>query len=788
MKDRILPSFMRAVALMSFFLFAISNTNAQVQTAKRVSMAAASNGYYEYLPQGYSTGGSYPLILFIHGLGELGNGNTQLPNVLRNGLPKRINDGGFPSSFTVNGVTSRFIVISPQFIRWPKTTDVDEVLNYIVSHYPVDKSRIYITGLSMGGGATWEYVGTPSNVNNIQRTAAIVPVAGASTPTTTRARNIAKYNLPVWAFHNSDDPEVSVSSTTTYVERINQAPAPVPAARMTIFNASGHDAWTRAYDPSYKENGKNIYEWMLQYSRGGTPPPAENKAPTANAGSDKAISLPTSSVTLSGSGIDEDGTISTYSWTKTAGPAQYSISNANISNPTITQLTEGTYTFRLTVTDNKGATGYDDINVVVSPAAVTHQPVPGRIQAESYSQMQGIQTEATSDAGGGLNVGYVEGGDWMDYNVAVASAGSYIVNFRVATTAVNNQIQLRKADGTVLVSAVLPNTNGWQTWVTVSATLNLSQGNQVLRIYAPTGGFNLNWFEFSANTAPPPAVTKYIRVNLYGGSNAYNNAEWNNWINSTYSGNLKYSDGKASAISATLSIAGSISDNGAAYPGGIAPAQVLRYTSYSTSNRTLTISGLDPGKTYDLELYASRAMNAGNSTIFNLGGTAQSLVTYYNTTQSARFSNRSPDANGRLVVSISKSGAYNYLNGFVLTENGSSSSLALRAPAAEAATAPTLQIMEAEAGNKVLYKEEVRLYPNPFRSQLFLELNNKERGSMQITISDLAGKIHRQYQLNKQQEIFNEILQTGELPEGMYFLRIQLGKWISTQKILHVKN
>ncbi|MET0465146.1 MAG: carbohydrate-binding protein [Chitinophagaceae bacterium] len=788
MKDKTLPSFIRVVALMLFSLLAFNYSFSQTHTPKYVSMAGAVGGYYEYLPQGYSgSTATFPLILFIHGLGDQGDGSSQLSRVLRNGVAKRIHEGGFPSSFTVNGVTSRFVVITPQFNRWPRTTDVDEVLNYIVSHYRIDLSRIYITGFSMGGGATWEYVGTVSNLNNIQRVAAIAPVAGASTPTTTRARNIAKYNLPVWAFHNSNDPDVSVSNTTTYVERINQAPAPTPAARMTIFNASGHDAWTRAYDPAYKENGKNVYEWMLQYSRGGTPPPAENIAPVANAGTDRSITLPTNSVSLSGSGADQDGTISAYAWTKTAGPAQYSISNTNVSNPTISQLTAGTYTFRLTVTDNKGATGFDDVNVVVSAAPVTNQPVPGKIEAESYSKMQGIQTEATSDADGGSNVGWVESGDWMDYNVSVAGAGSYIINFRVATTAANNEIQLRRGDGTVLAATVLPNTGGWQNWTTVSATVNLAQGNQVLRIYAPTGGFNLNWFEFSSNSGTStPATTRYIRVNIYGGSNAYSHNEWNNWVASTYSGNLKYSNGTGSSISATLSNAGTVSDNGSSYPGGIAPAQVLRHTTYATANRTLTISGLDPGKTYSLELFASRAMNANNSTIFALGGATQTVSTYYNSNQSARFSNHRPDANGRLVVNLSKSGAYNYLNGFVLTENGAQSQSS-RGTAPETGIIPSAEIDNSN-DRTIESREGVRLYPNPFRSQVFLEINNEETGTMQITIVDFAGKIHRQYQINKPQKLFNQVLQTGDLPEGMYMMRIQIGKWSNTQKILHTRN
>ncbi len=113
-----------------------------------------------------------------------------------------------------------------------------------------------------------------------------------------------------------------------------------------------------------------MYEWFLQYSRGTTtspsPTPAPNVAPVANAGSDRTITLPTNSLGLSGSGTDSDGSISSYNWTKISGPSQYTLSNANIANPSLSNLVAGIYVFRLTVRDNASATGTDDINIVVN--------------------------------------------------------------------------------------------------------------------------------------------------------------------------------------------------------------------------------------------------------------------------------------------------------------------------------------------------------------------------------------------------------------------------------------
>lgn len=97
--------------------------------------------------------------------------------------------------------------------------------------------------------------------------------------------------------------------------------------------------------------------------------PAENIPPTANAGTDQSITLPTSQVTVNGSGsTDTDGTITTYLWERVSGPLTYTITNPNNVSTTITGLVNGVYVFRLTVTDNDGATDTDDIQITVNAA------------------------------------------------------------------------------------------------------------------------------------------------------------------------------------------------------------------------------------------------------------------------------------------------------------------------------------------------------------------------------------------------------------------------------------
>jgi beta-glucosidase len=125
--------------------------------------------------------------------------------------------------------------------------------------------------------------------------------------------------------------------------------------------------------------------------------------------------------------------------------------------------------------------------------------VPGKIEAEDYSNMYGVQTETTSDNGGGLDIGWIDNGDWMEYQLTVSSAGQYNMSLRTAALSQAGNILLT-IGSTNLGAIDIPVTGGWQTWTTVNQTVSLNAGPQTLRISAQTGGFNLNWFSFDKIT------------------------------------------------------------------------------------------------------------------------------------------------------------------------------------------------------------------------------------------------------------------------------------------------
>ncbi len=146
-------------------------------------------------------------------------------------------------------------------------------------------------------------------------------------------------------------------------------------------NSLGYDAGTllpnfndgfngTAPDAGAYEAGKPLLEFGVNAYLAA--PPA-NVPPVANAGSDITMILPVNSASLTGSGTDPDGTITGYSWTKVSGPTTFTLAIANSANTIVSNLVQGIYVFRLTVTDNNGATGTDDITVTVN-AAINQPP------------------------------------------------------------------------------------------------------------------------------------------------------------------------------------------------------------------------------------------------------------------------------------------------------------------------------------------------------------------------------------------------------------------------------
>ncbi len=198
--------------------------------------------YLLFLPEGYEQGGKkWPMMLFLHGAGERG---SDLNKVKMHGPPKIVQQQkDFP-----------FIVVSPQCPSgqwWPGKIDTLKALvDEIAADYEVDKDRMYLTGLSMGGYGTWALGAAYPDLF-----AAAIPICGGGQPFAMAPK---LKDLPIWAFHGAKDPVVPISQSEEMVEAINRAGG---NAKLTVYPQAGHDSWTATYD------NPDIYEWLLKHKR-----------------------------------------------------------------------------------------------------------------------------------------------------------------------------------------------------------------------------------------------------------------------------------------------------------------------------------------------------------------------------------------------------------------------------------------------------------------------------------------------------------------------------------------
>jgi len=195
--------------------------------------------YLLHLPKGYNdTEEKWPLILFLHGAGERGD---NLKKVSIHGVPKMVN----------GGMDLPCIVVSPQCGKhawWTSPTEqagLMALLEEIEKKHRVDKNRIYLTGLSMGGFGTWKLA-----ASHPEKFAAIAPICGGGDPAT--AVNLK--NMPMWVFHGARDSVVPESFSAKMIEAVKKAGG---KPKYTVYPKAGHDSWSKTY------SNPEFYKWML---------------------------------------------------------------------------------------------------------------------------------------------------------------------------------------------------------------------------------------------------------------------------------------------------------------------------------------------------------------------------------------------------------------------------------------------------------------------------------------------------------------------------------------------
>ena len=193
--------------------------------------------YVEYLPKDYDPTKEYPLVMFLHGAGE----RVQDPHqAMFHGYMKYVREQGkeYP-----------FIFIAPQCIGnayWGSYTEsLSAFLDFILETYAVDRRRVYLTGLSMGGTGTWMFAMARPNTF-----AAIMPVCGSGIYW--NVANLLK--TPIYMVHGDCDTCVPISGSVEMLTSINSRGG---NAKLKICYGVGHDAWNYAYTDD------SLLEWML---------------------------------------------------------------------------------------------------------------------------------------------------------------------------------------------------------------------------------------------------------------------------------------------------------------------------------------------------------------------------------------------------------------------------------------------------------------------------------------------------------------------------------------------
>ncbi|MBW8686769.1 carbohydrate-binding protein [Chitinophaga rhizophila] len=346
-------------------------------------------------------------------------------------------------------------------------------------------------------------------------------------------------------------------------------------------------------------------------------------------------------------------------------------------------------------------------------------PIPGTVQAESYTSMNGLQTETTTDTGGGQNIGYTDTGDWLDYRVNVLTAGTYNVQFRVASQTAGGAIALRK-DGATLATATVPVTGGWQTWTTVSTTATLPAGEQTIRIQIATGGFNLNWIQFSNTSNPAPIPVGQI-ITLRGNNSMYVSGE-----NGT----------KAMTCERAAPQTWEQFSVWNAGTGKVHLRSMGKYVSSENGTQAITCNRTSPGNTETFDWITN-----ANGTISLRGNNGLYISS----------------ENGAAPMTCTKATAGSW----------EQFSFSIVGPVPAAVTTASTLPASTENNNTA-----VNVYPNPFGSQLNYTIPPGYASHI-ATIYDLNGRQVLRSVVKGKQSVAS--LQTANLPKGIYILDISSG-------------
>ncbi|HRJ30917.1 MAG TPA: alpha/beta fold hydrolase [Cyclobacteriaceae bacterium] len=330
-----------------------------------------------YTPPGYNANTPAPLLVNLHGQGQI-NPNPQWPGCFSIECLRTQGNDATPAYLIHQGqwpASRPFIVVSPQMKRdaTPNIADqdwspayIDEVIEFVKTQRTINADKIYIMGLSLGGQGCMLYSAAYPH-----KVAGMVPMCGRTDDVIADGIACSLVNIPMWIFHGTEDLLLNYSNATNMAAAINACPSPGSIRpHVTLLDAVEHNGmWNPIYNLSA---GYPVYDWLLQFTKNST----VNIPPYVNVGVDKKFLLSDGTLYLNSEFFDADGSIASVLWTQLQGPA-LTLEQTNTRILKITNLQAGTFQFRLTVTDNLGAISSDDITVQLLSSVGSNNSVIG---------------------------------------------------------------------------------------------------------------------------------------------------------------------------------------------------------------------------------------------------------------------------------------------------------------------------------------------------------------------------------------------------------------------------
>jgi poly(3-hydroxybutyrate) depolymerase len=410
--------------------------------------------YRLFIPTNYSASSHYPTTLFLHGAGERGSDNR---------LQLTGQTGCLVFASETNQLKYPSFMVAPQCpsgASWTDATRRTQVLglmNALAAEFSIDTDRLYITGLSMGGMGTWDYIGRYPGMY-----AAAIPMSGSGTTSLAPAMT----QIPIWNFHAANDGTVNVSGSRTMVDAVRRAGGnPI----YTEYASGGHVIWTPAY------NTPILMDWVYSQRRGtnsAARPLLSIAAPT----SQPMYASSVSSLALSGTASDGSTGPSSVTWTNyqpsggiisrgaASGTTSWMITNV-LAQSIVRNVVGVTGSGTSWYASFGGKTTFNDTLTVIFPPFITLQP---DTQAVNEGDTVTLAVAVNPTAPSPRYQWRLNGTNWAGAtaavlvltNVQASSAGSYSVRvtnqFGAATSsdallAVNRLPVARCAD--VIVSA-----------------------------------------------------------------------------------------------------------------------------------------------------------------------------------------------------------------------------------------------------------------------------------------------------------------------------------------------